>query len=253
MSTNPRAVSGPVDESGQLADCSVQDDRPKAGQLSPQRFDKEMPRYAPNTSPTRTFGPTPFSATTTPKTNYEPLQAADDLTVAMRGLAVAQDDFPRQRERLQAPSVPEPSPRAQGQSPYSATFLQPEFNNSPYYPPPMAGTGFRDYQYGYEPYQVASDLGVFSPLLPSPSLSVFPPSYTAVADMARPGMYFDYSGARSPASPYMYAGPQPMMFPMPMSPMTPMMPSPLTSQPATLSEKKRELSVRVLSTRSPFC
>lgn len=119
------------------------------------------------------------------------------------------------------------------------SFPQPDYGG--YYANPPTRDTYLDYPYGFEAYHGPSDPSLF----PSPALAnanpagvyspVGPPSYGAVADIARSGMYYDYTGTRP-----LFYPPQPMMYGPPHSPMM------ANTTPATLSEKKREMSVGII-------
>ncbi len=161
-----------------------------------------------------------------------------------------EDDFTVHANRQQAPSgqvinsnnqtmrTPPSMPQPQ-RGPYPS---YPTTDYGGYYGNPAGRDTYLEYPYGFEAY--TSDPALF----PSPALanavpaSGYPavglPSYGSVNDM-RQGMFYDYATPRPPTSQYFYPGhPQPLMYPPPHSPMIP------NSNPATLNEKKRELSVR---------
>lgn len=171
----------------------------------------------------------------------------EDLSVALRGMAVEDDHNIQQNHQHMASSQsmlhprgpPMPQPR-----PYGG---YPDYN--PYYAVPTGREHYIDFSYGYDAYRGPTDATMY----PSPGISGASPGslypsavpqglhLNAVPDIhrAQQGVFFDYGAAAHPSSQFYYPTHQPVMF----SPPT-HSPMPVSQLPATLADKKREMQVR---------
>ncbi|KAF8654193.1 hypothetical protein AX16_003722 [Volvariella volvacea WC 439] len=191
--TQPSAFSGP-----RMDDRSAGS---KNGQFSPQRYDGALgkdPSSRYPSSPTRAFGSSPFSGQQNGiQGSYDTLQTSntvnDDLTLALRGMAV-EDDYSVQNRRevpsqgntqpphpaLRGPPMPHP------RGPYTS-YPQTDFS---YY---SSRDSYPDYPYAYEPYRGPSDPSMYtSPVVSSASPGALFPSVSpqslhpaAISDMHR--------------------------------------------------------------------
>ena len=237
-----------------LTSITSQDDHavgPKRGPFSPYRLGGLEPensnlQFPASVSPTR-----PFSANVHPGvqssvhnvvtggsySSQKPSSAVnEDLSVALRGMAVEDDQQNHQSMLPQGPPLPRPHPYAR--------FL----DHNPHYTVPHGRESYIDFSYGYDAYRRPADVTMF----PSPGISGVSPGslctpalpqglhLNSVPGMRRTqqGIFFDYGVPTQPCSQFYYPH-QPVMYSLPAhSPMT-------TSQlPATFADKEHEMQVR---------
>ncbi|CCM02367.1 uncharacterized protein FIBRA_04462 [Fibroporia radiculosa] len=228
----------------------------KQGQFSPQRFSAGLGRDSPNTSrytPSSTTKPALYG-TTSPYTGqksllqndaegtqYASLQPSsfveDDLSMALRGMVVADDYSLGQQPQVYRTDVagnlhPTTASQAtQSTLPQIRAPPQPQQPRPPYSGYPQTdytafynnSSGRVDYAYPYDAFRASSDPSLYAP---SPALSatatpsVYPgmPSQPlhphAVADIHGPqsGVYYDYSGSPRPMGSQYYYPTQPLVY-----------------------------------------
>jgi hypothetical protein len=253
-----------------------QDERPtgtKGGQFSPQRFDNGVAKDS-NTSrypPSVPSNPTGFSAgsyaaqqqssgltASGTASGYDASSkiVENELVVALRGMAV-EDEYTvgqqngQHRQQLGQqqqssghpanPTVPQirAPPVQQPRTPYNA-YGQADY--SAYYSNAPTREAYMDYQYGYDAYRGSADHSVYPPAntMNGTSASSVYSGTPQHPNAQQSGLFYDYNGAARPAgSQFYYPAHQAVMYPPAHSPML----ANQLANPATLSDKKRELQV----------
>lgn len=163
--------------------------------------------------------------------------SVDELTSAMRGMAVEDDSSYRHTQQPHKSGGQPPRHPPASQRLAYGTYPAPEYSS--YYP---AQSGQVEYGYGYP---TDPSLYITSPVLQSSPAVGYPTAGSPPMHMGDPrqqaNVYYDYPGAARMGSPYYYHA-QAVVY-------HPSAPSPLVahqaagSAPATLSDKKREMQV----------
>jgi hypothetical protein len=165
----------------------------------------------------------------------------EDLSVALRGMAVEDDHNVQQNRQHITSSMPHPrGPPMPQTRPYGG---YPDYNS--YYAVPTVREPYVDFAYGYDVYRGPTDANMYPSTGASPG-SLYPPvapqglHLNAVPDIHRTqqGVFFDYGAAAHRGSQFYYPIHQQVMYHPPTH--SPMMASQL---PATLADKKREMQV----------
>ncbi|KAL0071394.1 mRNA binding protein puf3 [Marasmius tenuissimus] len=216
-----------------------------------------IPRHYPNTSPP--FG-TGFSGQQPgfPTGGHDPVRSSsvvDDLSIAIRGMAV-EEDFSANREHGQLAQLPQASPNQGAQARLPPSIVQPRLPYGAYsnYYPPAPRDPYPEYTYGYDAYRGPTDPSMYgSPAIGNISApSMFPSANVAPPNMALPDphrqqqhMFYDYGLNRPPPpqqSQFFYPTHQPLIY----TPGPPSMLHPPLLNPVAplLVDKKREASVR---------
>ncbi|KAJ8078795.1 mRNA binding protein puf3 [Marasmius tenuissimus] len=214
-----------------------------------------IPRHYPNTSPP--FG-TGFSGQQPgfPTGGHDPVRSSsvvDDLSIAIRGMAV-EEDFSANREHGQLAQLPQASPNQGAQARLPPSIVQPRLPYGAYsnYYPPAPRDPYPEYTYGYDAYRGPTDPSMYgSPAIGNISApSMFPSANVAPPNMALPDphrqqqhMFYDYGLNRPPPpqqSQFFYPTHQPLIY----TPGPPSMLHPPLLNPVAplLVDKKREAS-----------
>lgn len=188
--------------------------------------------------------------------------ADNELVVALRGMAV-EDDYTVGQHRQQMgqsqpsghpvnPPIPQirAPPVQQPRAPYNA-YGQADY--SAYYSNPPTREPYIDYQYGYDAYRGSTDLSVYSQAngMNGASASSVYSGTPQHPNAQQSGLFYDYNGGARPAgSQFYYPTHQAVLYPP--SAHSPMLTNQLAN-PATLSDKKRELQVREVNTSRCIC
>ena len=233
----------------------------KRGQFLPHRHgglgaDNSTPKFPASVSPTKHFGANIHSGlhsgvhnvvTGGSHSGHQPSSVVnEDLSVALRGMAVEDDRSVQQNHQhmaspqsmLRPRGPPLPHPR-----PYAG---YPEYN--PYYTVPTGREPYIDFSYRYDAYRGPTD----GTMYPSPGVGgaspggLYPPVlpqglHLNVPDIHRTqqAVFFDYGAAAQPRSQFYYPTHQPVIF-------SSLAHSPMVASqlPATPADKKREMQVR---------
>ncbi|KXN89244.1 hypothetical protein AN958_05998 [Leucoagaricus sp. SymC.cos] len=159
-------------------------------------------------SPTRAYGPgyqkSPVSATFDTLQTMRRSPNVDDLSTAMRGMAV-EDDHDLQRQaalNLSRNHLPPSNSLSYGSLP------QPDYN-SPYQASQGTRDAFSDSPFNYDPYRANADPPAYSsPTIMNGTPTTIYPNVSPLDPHRRPGFLYDYSGnPRPPAPQFFYPTP----------------------------------------------
>ena len=177
----------------------------------------------------------------------------DDITLGLRGMAVADEYGTGHQASYRSVSMPQPHATGATRGP-QVVQTRPSFNayTAHDYASYYAGPSAMDYSYGYDTYRNNPDAAIYGSPATVNGATTASSMYPAVGsqDVRQPGnVYYDYAGsARPPTSQYYFTAPQAMVYHHAAPPHSPLTATQIPhAAPATITDKKRELQVRMLT------